>query len=72
MSIFTLEPELGVAYFKFNDAKISRTVEINDFLNVDIGADGKPVGIEFLKSELMFHSTGYVMNSLSNFQRTRS
>lgn len=51
MSIFTLEPELGVAYFKFNDAKISRTVEINDFLNVDIGADGKPVGIEFLKSE---------------------
>lgn len=50
MSVFTLEPELGVAYFKFSDSKVYRTVELNDDLNIDLDAEGKPVGIEFLRS----------------------
>jgi uncharacterized protein YuzE len=50
MSVFTLEPELGLAYFKFSEAKVHRTVELNQDLNVDLDADGKPVGIEFLRS----------------------
>jgi uncharacterized protein YuzE len=50
MSVFTLEPELGVAYFKFSDSKVHRTVELNDDLNIDLDAEGKPVGIEFLRS----------------------
>ena len=51
MSVFTLEPELGVAYFKFTENKVDRTVSLNDYLNVDVDFAGKPVGIEFLKSE---------------------
>lgn len=51
MSLFTLEPELGLAYFKFNDSKIAKTVELTDSLNVDLDVEGKPVGIEFLKSQ---------------------
>jgi uncharacterized protein YuzE len=50
MSTFTLEPELGVAYFKFSESKIDRTVELNPDLNIDLDVDGKPVGIEFLRS----------------------
>lgn len=50
MSVFTLEPELGVAYFKFSDSKVHRTVELNDDLNIDLDTEGKPVGIEFLRS----------------------
>lgn len=50
MSVFTLEPELGLAYFKFSEAKVHRTVELNQDLNIDLDADGKPVGIEFLRS----------------------
>ena len=50
MSVFTLEPELGVAYLKFSDSKVHRTVELNDDLNIDLDAEGKPVGIEFLRS----------------------
>jgi uncharacterized protein YuzE len=50
MSVFTLEPELGVAYFKFSDSKVHRTVELNDDLNIDLDSEGKPVGIEFLRS----------------------
>lgn len=50
MSVFTLEPELGVAYFKFSDSKVHCTVELNDDLNIDLDSEGKPVGIEFLRS----------------------
>jgi uncharacterized protein YuzE len=50
MSVFTLEPELGVALFKFSDSKVHRTVELNDDLNIDLDSEGKPVGIEFLRS----------------------
>ena len=50
MSVFTLEPELGVAYFKFSDSKVHRTVELNDDLSIDLDSEGKPVGIEFLRS----------------------
>jgi uncharacterized protein YuzE len=50
MSVFTLEPELGLAYFKFSEAKVHRTVEINEDLNIDLDEDGMPVGVEFLRS----------------------
>ena len=51
MSLFTLEPELGLAYFKFSDNKVNRTVSLNDHLNIDLDDADKPVGIEFLRSE---------------------
>jgi uncharacterized protein YuzE len=50
MSIFTLEPELGLAYFKFSEAKVHRTVELNEDLNVDLDDEGMPIGVEFLRS----------------------
>jgi uncharacterized protein YuzE len=50
MSVFTLEPELGIAYFKFSETKVHQTVELNDDLNVDLDGEGIPVGIEFLRS----------------------
>jgi uncharacterized protein YuzE len=50
MSVFTLEPELGLAYFKFSEAKVHRTVELNEDLNVDLDEEGMPIGVEFLRS----------------------
>ena len=51
MSIFTLEPELGVAYFKFSENKVAKTIELNDSLQIDLDSEGLPVGIEFLRSD---------------------
>lgn len=43
------DPQANAIYIQLNDLKIRGTRTVNDFVNVDVTADGKPVGIELLE-----------------------
>ena len=44
----TVDADASAAYFYVNDRKVSKTVEVNDSVLVDLDADGHTVGVEFL------------------------
>jgi uncharacterized protein YuzE len=43
-----LDLEANVAYIRLSRAPVMETIEINDLVNLDIDANGDPVGIELL------------------------
>ena len=51
MAIYTYDEEADALYVLLlpeADVAIERTVELSDRLHVDLGVDGKPLGIEIL------------------------
>jgi uncharacterized protein YuzE len=45
---FSVDPSLGVAYVKFSDEQIVKTVEVTPSVQVDLDAAGTVVGVELL------------------------
>ena len=43
-----IDPQFGCLYLQFSSEKIAKTVEHTDFINIDLDAKGKLVGIEFV------------------------
>jgi uncharacterized protein YuzE len=55
MALYTYDEEADALYVLLErgpEAAIERTVELGERLHVDIGADGRPVGVEILYPRL--------------------
>lgn len=55
MALYTYDEEADALYILLApepDAAIERTIELGERLHVDVGADGRPVGVEILYPSL--------------------
>ena len=55
MALYTYDEEADALYVLLApepDAAIERTIELGERLHVDVGADGRPVGVEILYPSL--------------------
>lgn len=48
MTNATYDPEADALYVRFTDRPVARTIQVTDSYNVDLDADGEPVGLEIL------------------------
>jgi uncharacterized protein YuzE len=44
----TYTPEHGLLYMAFGEGDIADTIEVEESVYLDVSADGRPLGIEFL------------------------
>ena|SRR5688572_2150996 len=44
----TYSPEHGLLYLAFGEGEVADTIEIEESVYLDVSADGRPLGIEFL------------------------
>jgi uncharacterized protein YuzE len=48
---FRLDPDVNALYIRFSAGEVSRTLELEEFVYVDIDAQGEAVGVEFVNAD---------------------
>lgn len=60
------DPEANALYITLREARIAETAEVTESLSVDLGEDGRPVGIEVLDARELLGSEGLGKVTLEN------
>jgi uncharacterized protein YuzE len=48
---FRLDTEVNALYIRFMPGKVEQTVEWEDLVYIDIDAEGRPLGVEFVNAD---------------------
>ena len=61
----SIDPQFGCLYLTFSGAKIAKTVEHTDFINIDLDKKGHLVGIEFVGVKKIRHGLKHIFLELA-------